>query len=115
MKKGTKTLTSPSSDISLPCPKCGADLVDSRTRSGRKLKRCSTNIWDSKTQTASGCDYVEWVKTTTEMLDDDCPQCSAKLILVNTATGKQLKRCSTSKWNRRDHAAIGCSYVQWVQ
>ena len=115
MKKAIKPLTPSSSDISSPCPKCGAELVETRTRSGRKLKKCSTNVWDPKTHTASGCDYVEWAKTTTELLDDECPTCSAKLIMVNTSTGKQLRRCSTSKWDKKNHIAEGCAYVQWVQ
>lgn len=115
MKKGTKSLTSSSPVISSMCPKCGAELVDTRTRSGRKLKKCSTNVWDSKTQTATGCDFVEWAKTTTELLDEDCPLCDAKQILVNTSTGKQLKRCSTSKWDRKNKIAEGCGFVQWMQ
>lgn len=43
------------------CPKCGSDLMLVVTRTGKKLKRCSTNQWDPKTRAVSGCDYVEWL------------------------------------------------------
>lgn len=71
-------------------------------------------MWDPTTHTASGCDYVEWVKATTEQLDEDCPQCGSKLVLVHTATGKTLKKCSTGKWNPRTKTAEGCTYIEWL-
>ena len=64
------------------CPKCGNPLVMATTRTGRRLKRCSTNVWDKETRTsaagkkmkkcstnvwnketrsAEGCDYVQWL------------------------------------------------------
>jgi ssDNA-binding Zn-finger/Zn-ribbon topoisomerase 1 len=96
------------------CPKCGAPLVEATTKTGKKIKKCSTNTWDPATRTASGCDYVEWPKATAQELDEDCPTCGAKLILMTTATGKQLKKCSTSKWNRETRSSEGCPYVQWM-
>lgn len=96
------------------CPKCGSPLVEATTKTGKKLKRCSTNVWDPATRTSSGCDFVEWPKASVEELDEDCPQCGSKLVLMNTATGKQLKKCSTSKWNRQTRTAEGCTYVQWM-
>jgi ssDNA-binding Zn-finger/Zn-ribbon topoisomerase 1 len=42
------------------CPQCGEKLVLQTTSGGKKLKKCSTAKWDSKTKTASGCTYVEW-------------------------------------------------------
>jgi len=44
------------------CPKCEANLVLSVTRFGKKMKKCSTAGWDSKTRTASGCPYIQWLK-----------------------------------------------------
>ena len=63
------------------CPKCGAPLLLTTTRFGKRMKKCSTNSWDPKTRTASGCDYVEWIKGTTEELKEDCPKCGEKLVL----------------------------------
>lgn len=96
------------------CPKCGSALLMVTTRFGKKLKRCSTAKWDPKTKESSGCDYVEWMKGTTEELEEDCPTCGAKLVLVTTASGKRLKKCSTNHWNREEKVSEGCNYVQWM-
>ncbi|OGG09878.1 hypothetical protein A2154_04550 [Candidatus Gottesmanbacteria bacterium RBG_16_43_7] len=96
------------------CPKCGSPLILTMTRFGKKLKKCSTSGWDKQTRTATGCDYVEWIGPTNEPLDEDCPQCGEKLMLVTTARGKRLKKCSTSGWDRENRVATGCTYVQWL-
>ena len=57
------------------CPKCGSPLNLVVTRFGKRMKKCSTATWDPKTRTAGGCDYIEWIKGTTEPLDEDCPKC----------------------------------------
>jgi len=44
------------------CPKCKAKLVRATRQNGDKFIRCSTNKWDFKTKTASGCDFVEFPK-----------------------------------------------------
>ncbi len=95
------------------CPKCGAPLLLAVTRFGKKMKKCSTNTWDPKTKTSSGCDYIEWVKGTTEDLDEDCPKCGQKLIMFTTANGKRLKKCSTNKWDKENRVATGCDFVEW--
>jgi len=43
------------------CPKCGSKLVLYTSAAGKKLKKCSTNKWDSETRSSTGCDYVEWI------------------------------------------------------
>ena len=96
------------------CPKCSAPLVLNISRFGKKMKKCSTNVWDPKTRTSSGCDYIEWVKGTTEELDEPCPQCGEKLVLFTSSSGKKLKKCSTNKWDPQEKAATGCNYVQWL-
>lgn len=96
------------------CPKCGAPLILTATRFGKRMKKCSTNSWDPKTKTASGCDYVEWLKGTTESLDEDCPKCGEKLVLFTSAAGKKLKKCSTNKWDPGTREATGCDYTQWL-
>jgi len=97
------------------CPKCGAPLLMIATRFGKKMKKCSTATWDPKTKTAGGCDYIEWLKGTTEALEEDCPKCGAKLVLFTTVSGKKLKKCSTNKWNAEQKMAEGCDYVEWLK
>ncbi len=97
------------------CPKCGSPLILTVTRFGKKMKKCSTGGWDSKAKKATGCDYVEWINGTTEQLDEDCPECGAKLVLYTTAAGKKMKKCSTAGWDRKTKKATGCTYVQWLK
>jgi len=97
------------------CPKCGAPLLSVVTRFGKKMKKCSTATWDPATKTAGGCDYIEWIKGTTEQLDEDCPKCGSKLVLFTTAAGKKLKKCSTATWDYETKTAGGCDYVEWLR
>ena len=96
------------------CPKCGSPLLLVTTRYDKKLKRCSTSKWSPETKTSTGCDYVEWIKGTTEALEEDCPKCSSKLVLYTSASGKKLKKCSTNKWDPQTRTASGCDYTQWM-
>lgn len=96
------------------CPKCGNPLVLAVTRFGKKMKKCSTGGWDSVAKKATGCDYVEWVNGTSEPLDEKCPECSHPLVLYTTATGKQMKKCSTAGWDTALKKPTGCTYVQWL-
>ena len=107
-------LDTPPEELDEKCPKCDSPLVLATTKTGKKMKRCSTNKWDPATKLASGCDYVEWMKGTTEELDEDCPTCGAKLVMFTTSNGKKLKKCSTNKWDREQKMAVGCDYVQWM-
>ncbi len=95
------------------CPKCGAPLVLNVTRFGKRMKKCSTNQWDPQTRASTGCDYIEWIKGTTEELDEDCPKCGSKLVLFTSASGKKLKKCSTSKWDPTTRTPSGCDFVEW--
>lgn len=97
------------------CPKCGSALVLSVTRFGKKMKKCSSGGWDKEAKKATGCDYVEWINGTTEPLDEECPVCQSKLVLYTTATGKKMKKCSTSGWDRDKKVATGCTFVQWLK
>ncbi len=109
-----KWMDTPPEELDEKCPKCGNKLVLATTKFGKKMKRCSTNKWDPATRTASGCDYVEWIKGTTEPLEEDCPKCGNKLVLFTTSGGKRLKKCSTSGWDREAKMATGCDYVEWL-
>ena len=104
----------PPQQLDEKCPKCGSPLLLVTTKFDKKLKRCSTNKWDPETKTQSGCDYVEWIKGTTENLEEDCPKCGNKLVMYTSASGKKLKKCSTSKWDPQARQATGCDFVQWM-
>jgi len=97
------------------CPKCGSPLMLSITRFGKKMKKCSKGGWDKETKKATGCEYIEWINGTTEPLDEECPECGAKLVLYTTANGKKMKKCSTSGWDREKKMATGCTHVQWLK
>ena len=97
------------------CPKCGYPLVLSVTRFGKKMKKCSTNVWDKETKKATGCDYIEWINGTTEPLDEECPVCGKPLVLFTTNAGKRMKKCSTAGWDREKRVATGCTFVQWLR
>ena len=97
------------------CPKCGSPVVLVQTRFGKKMKKCSTNVWNKETKKAEGCDFIEWINGTTKELDEDCPQCGKKLVLYTTSNGKKMKKCSTSGWDSTKRQATGCTYVQWLK
>jgi len=97
------------------CPKCGSPLLLATTRFGKKMKKCSTNVWNPETKKADGCDYIEWINGTSEPLDEECPLCGEKLVLYTTAAGKKMKKCSTSGWDKEKKVATGCKYVQWLK
>jgi ssDNA-binding Zn-finger/Zn-ribbon topoisomerase 1 len=97
------------------CPKCGSPLVLQVTRFGKKMKKCSTGGWDKATKQSTGCDYVEWQNGKTEELKEDCPVCGEKLVLYTTSTGKRMKKCSTSGWDKEAKEATGCRYVEWLK
>jgi len=42
------------------CPKCGASLVEGKTKDGLEYIKCSTNKWDKIHKKAIGCDYIDW-------------------------------------------------------
>jgi hypothetical protein len=83
------------------------------TRAGKKMKKCSKGGWDREKRQATGCDFVEWFNGSKEDLNEDCPKCGVKLVMVTTASGKQMKKCSTSGWDREAKKATGCDFVEW--
>lgn len=107
-------ITAGPEELKEKCPKCGSPLLLVTTKFGKKLKRCSTNKWDPKTRESTGCDFVEWIKGSTQELDEKCPNCENKLLLYTAASGKQLKKCSTNKWDPEHKVATGCNFVQWL-
>lgn len=110
-----KWLEVPPEKLDEECPKCGMPLILVVTRFGKKMKKCSTNIWNPDTKKAEGCDYVQWINGTTENLDEDCPTCGNKLVLYTTAAGKKMKKCSTAGWDSKERKATGCTYIEWLK
>lgn len=98
----------------LICPKCGSSLSEIvTTKSGKQLRRCTAGSWNDETKRIEGCDYVEWLTTPPQELDEKCPKCGAPLLLATTRFGKKLKKCSTNKWDPETKSTSGCDYVEW--
>lgn len=97
------------------CPKCGSPLSEvTTTKTGRKLRRCSKGSWDPETRQNVGCDYVLWMPTEDQALDEKCPKCGSPLVLAFTRFGKKMKKCSTGGWDKEAKKATGCDYVEWI-
>lgn len=45
------------------CPECGEKLVLYTTANGKRMKKCSTSGWDREAKKATGCTYVQWLKS----------------------------------------------------
>ncbi len=45
------------------CPECQSKLVLFTTVAGKKMKKCSTAGWDREKKEATGCTYVQWLKS----------------------------------------------------
>jgi len=98
------------------CPKCGAPLSpEATTATGRKLQRCSKGSWNPETRANEGCDYVKWLETPPETLDEKCPRCGNPLIMQTTRFGKKMKKCSTAGWDSKERKATGCTHVEWLK
>ena len=69
-----KWLEAPVETLNEKCPECGAPLVMQTTRTGKKMKKCSTGGWDRENRVATGCKYVEWLGNTVKELDELCPK-----------------------------------------
>src|SRR3989344_4284382 len=110
-----KWMTPEPEELDEKCPKCGNPLVLATTKFGKKMKKCSTNKWDKVTKKATGCDYIEWINGVTEPLYEICPECGNKLVLYTTNSGKKMKKCSPSGWDKVERVATGCTYVQWLK
>ncbi len=67
--------------LGVPCPRCGSDLVERRSRKGRPFYGCSAY---------PKCDFVVWSRP----LAQRCPQCAG--LLVAEREGKA--KCSACDW-----------------
>jgi len=97
------------------CPKCGSPLAPvTETATGRKLQRCSTGSWNKETKQNEGCDYVLWIQSEPETLEEKCPKCGSPLVMQFTRFGKKMKKCSNGTWNKETKKAEGCDFVEWI-
>ena len=56
-------ITGTTESLDEDCPDCGEKLVLYTTAKGKKMKKCSTAGWDREKKQATGCTYVEWLKS----------------------------------------------------
>jgi len=51
-----------------------------------------------------------------EKEQEKCPKCGAPLgEVIETKTGKKLRRCSKGSWNPETRQTEGCDYVLWLE
>lgn len=86
----------------------------SETPTGRRLQRCSQNIWNKETRKSDGCSYVKWLEIPSQTLEQKCPKCNSPLVLQVTRFGKKMKKCSAGGWDKEAKKATGCDYVEWL-
>ena len=49
-------------------------------------------------------------------MNNICPKCGSPLNdITETASGKQLQKCSKGSWNAQTRTNDGCDYVKWIQ
>lgn len=97
------------------CPKCGSPLGEvTETATGKRLQRCSQNVWNKQTKKNEGCDYVKWLPFEPKELDEKCPKCGNPLVLNVSRFGKKMKKCSTGSWDSVNKKVVGCDYVEWI-
>lgn len=115
MPKTKSSSTEPKKADNDMCPKCGAPLSPvTETPTGKRLQRCSKGSWNPQTRQNEGCDYVKWLETPPQTLEENCPKCGAPLLMITTRFGKKAKKCSTSGWDRATKQATGCTYIEWL-
>ncbi len=97
------------------CPKCSSALGEvTETPTGRRVQRCSTGSWNKETKKNEGCEYVKWLETPPQELDEKCPKCGSFLVLQTTRFGKKMKKCSAGGWDKEAKKATGCDYIEWM-
>ena len=73
--------------LGVPCPKCGGDIIEVRPkkRGGRTFYGCSK--YNDET---IKCDFKIWQKP----LNEPCPQCSAKFLVMGGSKTKPMIACA---------------------
>lgn len=68
-------------EVGTACPKCGAPVVERKSKKGRIFYGCSSY---------PDCDFVSWDKP----LNDKCPECGQYMVEARGHGGKTTKKCS---------------------
>ncbi|EOC99314.1 type I DNA topoisomerase [Caldisalinibacter kiritimatiensis] len=83
--KNTKPLIK---EIGVKCPECGGDIVERRSKKGRKFYGCSNY---------PKCKFVSWYKP----INEKCPECGSLLVEKSNKKGKTImcmnKECGFKK------------------
>jgi DNA topoisomerase-1 len=82
--KGTKAIMN---KVGVPCPKCGGEVVERRTRRRRTFYGCSRY---------PECDFTSWSRP----LPQPCPQCGGLVVAAGRArrSGEVPARCTRCDW-----------------
>ncbi len=82
--KGTKAILV---KVGVPCPQCGSDVVEKKTKRRRTFYGCATY---------PECDFTSWQRP----LAEPCPQCGKLLVIGGRAKGKGQTpaKCTECDW-----------------
>lgn len=78
-------------EIGVPCPKCGAALLEKNSRRGRKFYGCKAY---------PECDFVSWDRPVTEA----CPNCGSYMTLKESRRNGRWYLCSNENCRRKIEA-----------
>ena len=78
--KNTKPILKP---IKAPCPKCGAQVLERKSKKGKTFYGCSAY---------PDCDFISWDMP----LEDKCPECGSYMVLAKFGR-KSYKKCSNEE------------------
>ncbi len=91
--------------LGIPCPKCGGDLIEvrSKKRGGRTFYGCSK--WNDETVK---CDFKLWQKP----INEPCPMCNAPFLVMGGTKAKPMIACANKECGYKlaveeDAAGIG--------
>lgn len=82
--RNTKPILHP---IGVKCPKCGADILERKSKTGKVFYGC---------EKYPECDYTTWDKP----LDETCPDCGAMMVEHVERNGSKRKFCSNPECSK---------------
>lgn len=82
--RNTKPILHP---IGVKCPKCGADILERKSKTGKVFYGC---------EKYPECDYTTWDKP----LNEECPECGAMMVEHVERNGSKRKFCSNPECSK---------------
>ena len=82
--RNTKPILHP---IGVKCPKCGADILERKSKTGKVFYGC---------ERYPDCDYTTWDKP----LNEECPECKHMMVEHVERNGSKRKFCSNSECSK---------------